>query len=243
MNDKLLDLIETDSSHTPRFSMTLAEFKRCLTEVVEWNVIAGTRLDTNTEAVIDTYQKLSEEELQEFTDALLAFDVGEMVDALCDMAFVVGYGAIAGGLSIDDVEPMSGTYFDLSQFIKSHDLKSAINVLAHIFTSGNPLLGQSYVDYHSAFRRVVESNYSKYIGVDPEIDDAYLQQQCKIIEEKGDYGDVSYDIRMNGTVAVLLAGVDKRPNTPRYFDMKKIVKPTTFNSVESLGGLLEFIYE
>lgn len=222
--------------------MTIDDFRQAISSVCDWNLVCGNDFTKPTDALISTYQGLSEEEAQEFVDAILSLDYGEMVDAICDMMFVVGFGAVLQGLVIDTIEPVIGTYLDLIKAIKAKDLKTALQVLAYIVTSGEPLVETRKVDYVGAFARVLESNFSKFIPVDS-ISDDELKAECAKIESKGDYSGIKYEMRGDDVnqVYVLLASTDERCDPPRHFKSPKIVKGSSFVSVEELGGLDEFV--
>lgn len=222
--------------------MSIADFRQCIVQVCEWNLACGNDYNKPTDALISTYQGLSDEESREFVDAILSLDYGEMVDAICDMMFVVGFGAVLQGLSIQTIEPVVGTYLDVVKAIKNKDLKTALQVLAYIVTSGNPLVENRKVDYLSAFTRVCESNFSKFIPADSITEDE-LKLECEKIEKVGDYSDITYELRgeVGHQVYVLLARTDVRCVPPRHFKSPKIIKSSSFVSVEELGGLEEFV--
>lgn len=210
-----------------------------LNTVISWNEAFGNRPDDSK--LIDTYIKLSQEELNEYKDAFRKKDRVEMLDAICDMVFVVGFGAVLQGLRFADFyradipQPTDSNIESLlSEMVGARDLKKAAVIL---FKAIETLPMWKMFDIDGAFDRVVKSNYSKAI-TNLEISLSDLVAETTRIEKQGEYGDVFVEQYTPG-VFVLKARRDLRNNVT--FDKGKIVKPSSFLSVKSLGGLGEFI--
>ncbi|AUR86282.1 hypothetical protein NVP1084O_075 [Vibrio phage 1.084.O._10N.261.49.F5] len=239
--------------------LTVEQFKYMEDKVLEWNTVFGNNLDDGS--LISTYVKLCIEEGNEYVNApqkavelfkvkygrmpskseedqteLLTIGHCECIDALGDSVFT---GFMLNRLKTED------TYDDwFEEFVTSPLIITSFDELVHLLKKGELYTYTTYLTYQlledserynifGAFQRICESNFSKAATKDVDIEKeiAYIESQGRYVdvfaEESGDY--IIFKARKD-----LVEG-----NT---FEKGKIVKPSTFVSVEDLGGLEEFIY-
>ncbi|AUR87485.1 hypothetical protein NVP1101O_074 [Vibrio phage 1.101.O._10N.261.45.C6] len=231
-------------------------------KVLEWNTVFGNNLDDGS--LIPTYVKLCIEEGNEYVNApqkavelfkvkhgrmpskneedqteLLTIKHCERIDALGDSVFT---GFMLNRLQ-ESAKYQEGDCWFTEMMTKGYDLVSMENILnlleisdVYGYTTDLPLkLFQESERYNifGAFQRICESNFSKAATKDVDI-----EKEIVYIESQGRYADVFAE--ESGDYIIFKARKDLvEGNT---FEKGKIVKPSTFVSVEDLGGLEEFIY-
>ncbi len=215
--------------------LTAEDFTYMENEVLKWNKIAGNLPEDSS--LINTYISLCIEEAKEGVKAEEEDDKVEHLDALCDSVFT---GFFLNALHKGVTFPIKNVTVETND--DGLDFEHMLSELQDKYIFGYMLalvdaLGtlSNYYDLLGAFNRVLTSNMSKYIPMSQEVD---LTAEIASVEGQGRYGDVFVQ-EIDGYYILrakkdLLEGVE--------YKQGKIVKPSTFMSVEDLGGLEEFIY-
>lgn len=206
-----------------------------LEEEVIPSVLAFNHLVGNTKSkyrdLEDTYLGLIREEGKEYFKAVAEGNLVEQLDAVCDLLYVGGFYACI----------TKGSTTHRESWVSS--LHSLITNPADRYYSYPDLLEmlQDYsvrnFDIVGAFSRVTKSNMSK-APLSYEVDPIWEMEE---LLEQGRYGGITFDI-VGGRV-IFTATKDKETGETFSKNAPKILKPSTFKSVEDLGGLEEFIKE
>lgn len=214
--------------------------------VKEWNEVGGLSFDTsheNNSNFIETYTNLCKEEGQEAVEAIEEGDLSEELDALGDSVFTgfalnrlfTGTGFEEEYNWLQEIYSEINSYRDLEwkyllEYLDNNDVHGyTSNLLVKLF-----IVSEKF-DILGAFNRIKESNFSKFVHVSGKID---LEEEFQKIEAEGRYGEL-FTERV-GEYLVFKARKDLKED--KFYPQGKIIKPSSFKSVEDLGGLEEFVY-
>jgi hypothetical protein len=209
-------------------------------KVIQWNIIAGN--DPDDKSLIETYKNLCIEEMKELIRAKSDEDI---MDACLDLIYVGFFlNRLYEGKNLKEKDNMWINSLALRDGQGEVTLEDNINSLWDLkegkynaFTSDFITYLFDYYQYKfnivDGFNVVTKSNYSKYSTHDLDLD-----REVEYIKSQGRYDDIFYE--KVGDYVVFRATHDSKEN--KHYPKGKIMKPSTFISVEDLGGLSEFIY-
>lgn len=206
-------------------------------KVIRWNIIAGN--DPDDKSLIETYKNLCIEEMNELISAK---SDEELLDAVLDLIYVGFFlNRLCEGVSLKDkyrvwIESLSKSNnrfkpypLDMIDYLTYNDFDEFVgDFIYYLF-----YYYQNKFNIVDGFNVVTKSNYSKYSTHDLDLD-----REVEYIKSQGRYDDIFYE--KVGDYVVFRATYDSKEN--KHYPKGKIMKPSTFLSVEDLGGLSEFIY-
>jgi hypothetical protein len=203
-------------------------------KVIQWNIIAGN--DPDDKSLIETYKNLCIEEAKELESAQ---NEGEVVDAIIDSIYTGFFlNILTQRYTLAKIDQgWVKSLEEAPRTFRGDYLKSLEDGEEYSFISAfisDLFIYQDKYDILGAFERVTQSNFSKFAKVDT-VD---IEKEIDYIKSQGRYDDIFYE--KVGDYIVFRATYDSKEN--KHYPKGKIMKPSTFISVEDLGGLSEFIY-
>lgn len=213
-------------------------------KVVQWNKLFG--INPTDKEYIPLYHSLSKEEFFDKGEFLESWnnDCDEgILDGAADLTFTVFQWAVLSGFNM---EPIDECWFEgiescseITHYVNALGLELEVKggksfgvqtVLLYILKG----LSAKY-NVKAAFDRVCESNYSKAVHKDKNVD---IEKEIEDITSQGRYGDITCET--SGDYVIFKAGKDIRSGVA--FDKSKVVKSSFFVDVKDLGGLACFKY-
>ncbi len=222
--------------------LTFADVLEMQRKVVQWNKLFG--INPTDKQYITLYRELSKEEFFDKGEFLESWDKRcdeGILDGAADESFTTFQWAVLDGNSID---PSDEDWFD--GIDADSDITPYIQGLGKELERGNSFASQTELlhilkrlstkyNVKAAFDRVCESNYSKAVHKDKNVD---IEKETAYITSQGRYGEITCET--SGDYVIFKAGKDIRSGV--VFDKPKVVKSSFFVDVEELGGLACFKY-
>ena len=223
--------------------LTFADVLEMQRKVVQWNKLFG--INPTDKEYIPLYHELSKEEFFGEGEFLESWDKRcdkGILDGLCDMVFTTFQWGVLEGCPLvtsdrDWVEKVDTLAPEIHISVIGSSLPykkcGAFDIVSELIY----LLVQASTQYNvkAAFDRVCESNYSKAVHKDKNVD---IEKEIEYITSQGRYGDITCET--SGDYIIFKAGKDIRSGV--VFDKPKVVKSSFFVDVEELGGLACFKY-
>lgn len=197
-------------------------------KVLEFNTLCGNTYDKFSE-LQGTYLGLIREEGKEYFKAVAEVNLKEQLDAVCDLLYVGTFYAF-----ITNEE-----FWHEESWVSSlHSLITNPQDIQYSYDDLNEMLQDPSMykfDIEGAFDLVTKSNFTKM----PLAKDVDVLNEMEIIKEQGRYSGLAF--QAIGDRVVFTATKDLESGEVYPVNAPKIVKPSTFKSVEDLGGLGQFI--
>ena len=222
--------------------LTFADVLEMQRKVVQWNKLFG--INPTDKEYIPLYKSLSDEEFfgdSEFLESWNKKCEEGQLDGAADLSFTTFQWAVLDDNCIDPADECwfegIGADSDITPYIEGlgkelerGDSFASQTELLHILKR----LSTKY-NVKAAFDRVCESNYSKAVHKDKNVD---IRAEIDYITSKGRYADITAE--ESGDYIIFKAGMDVESGV--VFDKKKVIKSRQFVDIPELGGLLEFKY-
>jgi len=219
--------------------LTPEDFLFMQDEVVRFNKMMGNSLDCTgaaKEALINTYRKLSLEEVVgegELLDSVAKGDKVGVLDGYVDCVFTIFYYALLEGEGLREgdlwlLEECESVHGEICLQWLEEDLhvdNPAIDSHTHLIAS--ILAEQDNYDFVGAFNEVMKSNMSKYAIKS----DIHIPTELGLILSKGRYEELSYDeIESEGGEggAYIAFKASKDAQNGVEFKTPKLIKCSTF---------------